>query len=132
LSAIAILRQSTDGPTDLAYYVLVMAELVIEILIALPVVLLWLTVVSVLVRPFGVRLPLTPFSWDKQRSAFQSLTFSQYVIVGGVLYFGCGMWIVTTLWRYLEWKYWHGPSISTENFLRDAMQYPLLSGFSSV
>ncbi len=36
-----------------------MAELVLEMLIALPVVLLWLTVVSVLVRPFGVRLPLT-------------------------------------------------------------------------
>jgi hypothetical protein len=92
------------------------------------VVLLWLTVVSVLVRPFGVRLPLTPFSWAKHRSAFQSLTFSQYVIVGGILYFGCEKWIVTTLWRYLEWRYWHGPSISTENFLRGAMQYPLLSG----
>jgi hypothetical protein len=105
-----------------------MAELVIEMLIALPVALLWLTVVSLLVRPFGVRLPLTPFSWAKHKSAFQSLTFSQYVIVGGVLYFGCAMWIATTLWRYLEWKYWHGPSMSTENVLRDAMQYPLLSG----
>ena len=105
-----------------------MAEFVIGMLIALPVFLLWLTVVSVLVRPFGILLPLTPFSWAKRRSAFQSLTFSQYVIVGGVLYIGCGMWIETTLWRYLEWKYWHGPSISTENFLRDAMQYPLLSG----
>ena len=105
-----------------------MAELVIEILIALPVFLLWMTVVSVLVRPFGIQLPLTPFRWAKRRSALQSLTFSQYVAVGGVLYFGCGMWIVTSLWRYLEWKYWHGPSITTENLLRDAMQYPLLSG----
>ena len=50
-----------------------MAEVVIELLIAVPVVLLWLTVVSVLVRPFGVRLPWTPFSWAKQAHLLRAM-----------------------------------------------------------
>ena len=103
-------------------------EFFIEMLLALPLFLLWLTVVSLLVRPFGVRLPLTAFRWSRHRSAFQALSFSQYVMVGGILYFGCGMLIVNTLNRYLEWKYWHGPSVTSENLLRDALTYPLLSG----
>ena len=52
-----------------------MAELIIDILVAAPVFLLWLTIVSVLVRPFGIPLPFTPFSWTKHRSVIQSLTF---------------------------------------------------------
>jgi hypothetical protein len=106
---------------------LVMAELVIELLIALLLFLLWLTVVSVLVRPFGIQLPLTPFSWAKRRSAFQSLTFPQYLIVGGVLYFGCGMLIVSTLSRYLVWRYWHGSALTSENWVREVLS-SLLSG----
>ncbi len=105
-----------------------MAELVIEILIAVPAFLVWMMVVAVLVRPFGLRLPLTPFGWAEQRSAFQSFSFSQYVTVGGVLYFGCGMWIVTTLGGYIEWKFWHGPLVTTETILRGAFQHALLSG----
>jgi hypothetical protein len=42
--------------------------------------------------------------------------------------FGCGMLIVTTFSRYIEWKYWHGSSVTTDSLLRDAFQYPLLSG----
>ncbi len=104
-----------------------MTEVIVETLLALPVLFLWLAVVSVLVRPFGIRLPLAPFS-AKRRSAFQALTFSQYLMVCGVLCFGCGMLIVTTFSRYIEWKYWHGSSLTTESLLRDAFQYPLLSG----
>ena len=99
-----------------------------DMLLAVPVLFLWLALVSLLVRPFGIQFPLTPFSAAKRRSAFQGLNFSQFMIVGGILNFGCGMWIVTTLWRYLEWKYWHGSSITTENVVRDALRYPLLSG----
>ena len=95
-----------------------MAELVIDILIALPVFLLWLTVVSVLLRPFGIQLPLTPFSLASRRSALQALTFPQYLMVSGVLYFGCGMLIWSTLSRYLEWRYWHGPPLTGEHFVR--------------
>src|SRR6266550_3156988 len=96
-------------------------------LVALPALFLWLVVVSFLVRPFGVRLPLTPFSFAKRGLAFQSLTFSQYLMIGGVLYFGCGMLIAMTVSHYVEWKYWHGSSLTTYNWLRDAMEY-LLSG----
>lgn len=105
-----------------------MAEVIVEMLLALPVLFLWLALVSLLVRPFGIQLPLTPFDSARRKSGFQALTFLQFMIVGGVLYFGCGMWIVTTLWRYVEWKYWHGSSLTTETLLRDVLQYPLLSG----
>jgi len=103
-------------------------EFIVTMLVALPVFLLWLALVSLLVRPFGVRLPLAPLSFVKLRSAFQSLTFSQYLIVHGILCFGCGMLIMTTLSRYLEWKYWHGSPLTSENLLRAALEYPLLSG----
>lgn len=102
-----------------------MAELIIETLSALVLLLFWLTVVSVLVRPFGVRLPLAPFA--KRRSAFQALTFSQYLMIGGVMYFGCGMLIMTILSRYLEWKYWHGAELTSDNVVRDVLQ-SMLSG----
>ena len=104
-----------------------MVEFVIEMLVGLPVLLLWLTMVSVLVRPFGIVLSLNPFSWAKHKSAFQGLTFSQYLMVCGVLYFGCGMFVEQTLLRYLEWRYWHGPSNTSEHPLRDGLQY-LFSG----
>jgi hypothetical protein len=120
-------RQLTDGPTDLAEYVFVMVELVIDLLIALPLLLLWLSAVSVLVRPFGIQLPATPFSWAKRRSAFQTLTFPRYVIVGGVLYFGCSMLIMSTLSRYLEWRYWHGSALTSENLVREVLS-SLLAG----
>jgi len=104
------------------------AEFTIEALVALPVFFLWLVVVSLLVRLFGVRLPLAPFSFAKRRSAFQTLTFPQYVMIYGVLGFGCGMLIVMTVSRYLEWKYWHGPTLTADKLLRDVWQYPLLGG----
>jgi len=37
------------------------------------------------------------------------------------------MLVVTTLSRYLEWKYWHGSSLTSEHLFRDGLQY-LLSG----
>ncbi len=104
-----------------------MAEFVVEALLALPVIFLWLAIVSILVRPFGIRLPLASFG-AKRTTAYLAFTFPQYLIVGGVLSFGCGMLIVTTFSRYIEWKYWHGSSLTTEKLLRDAFQYPLLSG----
>jgi hypothetical protein len=107
-----------------------MAELIIETLIVIPAFFLWLTVVAVVVRPFGVRLPLGPFSFAKRRSAFQVLTFPQYVMICGVLCFGCGMLVVTSLSRYLEWRYWHGAALTSDSMIRGLLQYPLLSGVS--
>jgi len=102
----------------------------VEILLIVPVFLLWPTVVSLVVRPFGVRLPLplTLFGWEKHRSAFQALAFPYYVVIDGILYFGCGMIVAMTLCRYLDWKYWHGSSLTPVSLLRDALQYPLPAG----
>ena len=106
-------------------------DIFIEMAIALPLLLLWLVVVSVIVRPFGVQMPLRPFSFRQRKSVFQSLTFSQYVGIVGVLYFGCGMFIATTVSRYIEWKYFHGSSnsLSQSELLRNAFTWPLLAGF---
>ena len=80
-------------------------------LFAVPLLLvfpLWLIVVSLLARSFGVQMPLGVIGVVKRRRAPQPLTFSQYLVICGVLCFGCGMFIVTTLSDYLEWKYARG------------------------
>jgi hypothetical protein len=105
------------------------AAFFIPMLVALLAFFLWLVVVALLVRPFGVQLPLGPFG--NRARALQALTFSQYLFVCGVLCFGCGMLIVTTLSNYLEWKYFHGPSVglTTSGLLRAFLTYPLIAGF---
>jgi hypothetical protein len=101
------------------------AEFIFTTVAILPVFFLWLTVVTLLVRPFGVRLPLAPHSFAKRKTALQALSFTECVIICGVLYFGCGMFIVTTLSRYIEWKYFHGSSdsLSTDSLLREIVTY---------
>jgi hypothetical protein len=89
-----------------------MAGIIISMLVAIPVIFLWLVIVALLVRPFGIWLPLGPFSFGERARALQALTFPRHVVICGVLCFGCGMLIVTTLSHYLEWKYWHGSSTS--------------------
>jgi len=101
----------------------------LRILASLPVFFLWLVIVSLLVRPFGVRLPLAPFSFEKRSRALEALTFSQYLLVCGVLWFGCGTLIATTFSDYLEWKYWHGSPLSlTYKFFHDAVFSTLFGG----
>jgi hypothetical protein len=106
------------------------AEFTFTIVATLPVLFLWMTVVSLFVRPFGVRLPLSPFSFAERKTAFQSFTFSEYLVIGGVLYFGCGMFLMTTLSRYLEWKYFHGASesLTKGGLLRLFVSYPIIGG----
>jgi hypothetical protein len=105
-------------------------EFVIDMLVAVPVLFLWLTVVALVVRPFGVRLRLGPFSFRGRKSAFQTLTFSQFVLICGVLHFGCGLLITTIVSRYLEWKYFNGSSggFVTGELLRDFVTQPLIAG----
>jgi hypothetical protein len=106
------------------------AEFVIIALAGLLALFLWLMLVTLIVRPFGVRLPIAPLSFAKRKVAVRDLTFSQHFIVFGILYFGFGMFIVTTLSRYIEWKYFHGSSdgLSTNNLLLQFVTYPLVSG----
>ena len=104
-----------------------MVSIIITILVAFPVFLLWFAFLSLTLRPFGLRMPLSPFEYRERKSVLQSLTFSQYLAIYGVLYFGCGMVIMTTLSRYLDWKYFHGSSSSlTEpELLRNVFEWIL-------
>jgi hypothetical protein len=104
-----------------------LAESVADMLVAFLAFLLWLTVVSLILRPFGLRLPLTPFSLPTNRSIFQDFTIPQFLIVAGVLYFGCGMFIMRTLPDYLKWKCWNGSPLSTENMVGEVLA-SLLAG----
>ena len=82
----------------------------IPILVALPLLMLWIVLVSFILRRFGLRMPLSPFHYRERKSVLQSLSFSKYLAIYGVLYFGCGMVIMTTLSYYLNWKFFHGSS----------------------
>jgi len=107
------------------------AAFFISMLVAMPVFFVWLVVVALLVHPFGVQLPpFRPFSFGKRVRAVQALTFVQYVLVHGVLGFGCGMLIFRTLSDYIEWKYFHGSSstLATTALLHALLWYPLVSG----
>jgi len=100
-----------------------MAEFLIIMLVSLVVFLLWLLAVSFLARTLGVRLPPR---WPWRSSTAQSLSFSQHLWIVGVLFWGCGMFIVTTLWNYLDWKYWNGPfrDLSLLSVLFGAVWWP--------
>jgi hypothetical protein len=104
------------------------AAFFISMLVAMPVFFLWLVVVALLVRPFGLQLP--PFGFGKRTRAVQALTFVQHVLVHGVLGFGCGMLIFRTVSDYVEWKYFHGSSatLTTTGLLHALLAYPLVGG----
>ena len=76
-------------------------------------------------RAFGVRLPF--LSLRRRKGTAQRLTFSQHIWLIGVLYWGCGMWIVTTLDDYIGWKYWSGSAhdLSAGKLLFHAILWPL-------
>jgi hypothetical protein len=112
-----------------SWYVVAVATF-IAFVVPLPLIFLWFAIVALIVRPFGVRLPLGLFSFRERSSAFQSLTFPQYVMVCGVLSFGCGMFILTTASSYIEWKYFHGSSrfLSGDELFKNALTWPILAG----
>ena len=117
----------TSGLTGvlMRYHVSVVAEFFIQIIVAVPVFLLWFAVVILIGRAFGIQLPFR--SLRQRNGASQSLTFSQHMWLMGVLGWGCGMWIVTTFDDYLDWKYWGGPAhdLSAEKLLFHAVLWPL-------
>lgn len=39
-----------------------------------------------------------------------------------------GVLIVTSVSRYLEWKYWHCSWFTADNLWRDFLEFPILSG----
>jgi len=68
-------------------------------------ILLWFWIVSFAVRPFGLHLPLRSSPTRKR-----NLNRFQHILVLGVLIWGLGCALITTLWEYLDWRYWNGPS----------------------
>lgn len=97
----------------------------------MPVFFLWLIVVALLVRPFGIQLPpFGPFGFGKRTRAAQALTFRQHVLVDGVLGFGCGMLIFRTVSDYVEWRYFHGSfaTLTTTGLLHALLAYPFVAG----
>jgi hypothetical protein len=109
----------------MSYHVSVVAEFFIQIVVALPVFLLWFAVVTLIGRAFGVRLLFR--SLRQRNGILQSLTFSQHIWLKGVIGWGCGMWIVTTFYDYLDWKYWSGSAhgLSAGKLLSHAVLWPL-------
>jgi hypothetical protein len=103
-----------------------MAEFVVQMIVTLCAFLLWLVVVSLLARPFGVRMPL-PWLGFGDRKILQTRSLYQHILVVGVLYWGCGMVIVTTLWDYLNWKYSGGSyqNLSVDKILIRAVIFPM-------
>lgn len=113
------------------YHVSVVVKFFIQMVVALPVLLLWFAVVTLLGCAFGVRLPLRGLR--QRNGTSRSLTFSQHMWLMGVLGWGCGMWIVTTLGDYLDWKYWGGSAhdLSAGKLLFHAVLWPLAGLLSS-
>jgi hypothetical protein len=83
------------------------AKFLIELVVAFLAILLWQLVATLLMRVFGIRLPLRPFGKDRKRAS-QLLTLSQCVWEG-VLVYGCGMFISLTLFDYLGCRYGNAP-----------------------
>jgi hypothetical protein len=69
------------------------AQFLIIAVLALPVLTFWRTTVSILVRPFGVRLPLFAFPLKYLRNEISKLDHRTYILVEGVLNFGAGVWL---------------------------------------
>jgi hypothetical protein len=107
------------------YHVSVVAKFFIQIVVAVPVFLLWYAVITLIGRAFGVRLPFRGLRQHNGTS--QSLTFLQQMWWKGVLGWGYGMWIITTSYDYLDWKYWSGSAhnLSAGYLLSRAALLPL-------
>lgn len=107
------------------YHISVVAKFSIQMAVTVLVLILWFAVVTLLGRAFGIRVPFRIMRQHDNTS--RGLTFSQHMWMMGVLGWGCGMWIVTTLNDYLDWKYWSGSphDLSTWKLLFHALLWPL-------
>ena len=84
-----------------------MANFLVRLVVVFLVIFIWQFVATLLMRLFGVRLPLQPFGKNR-KLASQLLTFSQSVWEG-VLVYGCGMFIGLTLFDFLGCRYGDAP-----------------------
>ena len=107
------------------YHVSVVAQFFIQIVVALSALLLWSAAVRLIGRVFGV--PLTFFGLRQRHGNSKRVTFAQHIWLIGVLGWGCGMWIFTTFYDYLKWKYRSGSAyhVTAEDLLLHAVLWGL-------
>jgi len=61
---------------------------------------IWFALVAVIVRPFGVKLPI--FWWSKPEVAVRGVGRWGYVLVEGVLKYGLGSWLLLSTANYFS------------------------------
>ncbi|HEX3322648.1 MAG TPA: hypothetical protein VHR84_18225 [Terriglobales bacterium] len=106
-----------------------MFPLITQILAAFAAIYVWWLVVALVVRQLGIPFHSSPpFVELKQEPNLPN--YRQYVAINGIAYFGCGMFIATTLAEFVSWKYWgdQSRSISTGRVLSGAIIW-LVAGF---
>jgi len=67
------------------------------LVLAVPLLAVWHTALSLLVRPFGTRLPLFPLPLKRLSAAVRLLSRREYIIIEGALGWGAGTWFLMTL-----------------------------------
>jgi hypothetical protein len=66
----------------------------------------WFALVALIVRPFGIRLPI--WWWHRPESAaaaVRALNRWQYVLVEGVLKYGVGSWLFFSTANYIDYRF---------------------------
>jgi len=87
-----------------------LARDLISVVLALPVVLLWIRViVPILVRPFGIPIRPSFMGGREWREDIQRLAPLSSVLVFGVLMVGIGMILATLVMRFVDWKLFGQP-----------------------
>jgi hypothetical protein len=78
-----------------------MTSLVLTMVLAVPVVTVWYAVCALLLRPFGMRLPLA--IWNKDLiKALRNLSRLQYAISWGIVWFSFGVRPLGMSARYVQ------------------------------
>jgi hypothetical protein len=105
--------------------------LVLTLALGLPFLTVWYAVAALLVRPFGIKVPLLVWSKDYKK-AVQTLTRVQYSVFGGVICFGAGSQLFIALARYVEFcfKLDHGSPETLGEFLGSMIWFMLWGGIS--
>jgi len=83
-----------------------MEKFVTVLLAGLAASLLWVALVPLPLRAFGIRLPLRPFQHKELANALLALPLWQCALIEGVLFEGCVALILSAV---VEWMYEKGP-----------------------
>lgn len=105
----------------------------ITLLVWLPLATLWFALVALIVRLWGIRLPI--FWWNADPVSLRALRRWQHVIVEGVLKYGMGSWLMLSSADYIACRFeYHPASCETVRFffisLAGCMFMGLLVGLS--